>query len=154
MTQKQTKLMVSALFVAAALMLTAFGSLAFSLGKYDKVQQQNGIVTIPASKLADGKAHFYKISEGGTEIAFFIVKAPDGSLRSAFDACDVCYREKKGYEQQGHQMLCKNCNKKFATTNIGPHTIGGCNPSYLPSHISGKNILINLSDIKTGARFF
>jgi len=50
--------------------------------------------------------------------------------------------------------VCKNCNMKFGTNRIGPHAIGGCNPSYLPSRVSGGNVIINVSDLKSGARFF
>lgn len=127
---------------------------AFSLGKYEKVKASAGTVSIPLSKLADGKTHFYRIDDNGKEIAFFVVKAPDGSYRTAFNACDVCYHEKKGYEQVGNAVVCKNCNKRFAINRIGPHEVGGCNPSYLPSQISGNAITISMADLKAGARFF
>jgi uncharacterized membrane protein len=51
-------------------------------------------------------------------------------------------------------MICKNCNKKFAIVRIGPHAIGGCNPSYLPHRQTAGNIVISINDLKTGARFF
>ena len=124
------------------------------LGKYDKVRAESGVVKIPAAALSDGKAHFYKFASDGKEISFFLAKAGDGSIRSAFDACDVCYREKKGYDQQGDSVVCKNCNKRFAITRIGPNTTGGCNPSYLPHTEAGGKILIRVEDLKPGARFF
>src|SRR5919108_3344408 len=94
---------------------------AFSLpgmGKFEKVKVSAGVVTIPLAKVSDGKAHFYKVVDGGSEIAFFVTKASDGSIKTAFDACDVCYREKKGYVQDGGFMLCKQCNKKFDINRI------------------------------------
>lgn len=124
------------------------------LGKSEKVKAVNGAVSIPLAKAGDGKAHFYKFVDGGKDIGFFVVKAGDGTIRSAFDACDVCYREKKGYEQQGDKMVCKNCNMKFATTRIGPHAVGGCNPSYLPHAEANGNAVIRVEDLKQGARFF
>jgi uncharacterized membrane protein len=124
------------------------------LGKGERVKPVNGAVSIPLAKVTDGKAHFYKFSDGGKEIAFFLVKGSDGALHSAFDACDVCFQDKKGYVQQGDFMICKNCNKKFAIVRIGPHAIGGCNPSYLPHKQSAGNIVISINDLKTGARFF
>ncbi|MSM38125.1 MAG: DUF2318 domain-containing protein [Geobacter sp.] len=123
-------------------------------GKYQKVTPVNGMVSIPVAKVNDGKAHFYAINEGGKEVAFFLVKAADGSLKTAFDACDVCYKEKKGYEQNGDAMVCKNCKMKFATSKIGPHAVGGCNPSYLPSRPAGANIVISVADLRAGARYF
>ncbi len=140
--------------VAGALLLFALSAGAFSLGKYETVKATGGVVAISAAKLDDGKARFYHFEEGGKEIAFFAVKAPDGKYRTAFDACDVCYRGKKGYEQLGDQMKCKNCNQKFATNRIGADSAGGCNPSYLPHQLRGGTITINAADLKGGARFF
>ena len=125
-----------------------------SLGKYEKVKAEQRCRDNTGRKLADGKAHFYKYEDGGKEIAFFAVKAADGSYKTAFDACDACYKSKKGYEQQGDKMNCKNCNQKFAINRLGPNATGGCNPGYLPHQLSGNNITIKAADIKDGARYF
>jgi uncharacterized membrane protein len=143
--------------VAAFITVLCVGVLsvgAFSLGKYEKAKVNNGAVTIAVAKLADGKAHFYKLEEGGKEISFFAVKATDGSYKTAFDACDACYKSKKGYEQAGDKMNCKNCNQKFAIDRLGPNATGGCNPGYLPHQLSGATITIKAADIKNGARYF
>ena len=142
------------MMIAGALLLFALSAIAFSLGKYEIVKATGGVVSIPTAKLDDGKARFYRFDDDGKEIAFFVVKAPDGKYRTAFDACDVCYRGKKGYEQQGDKMKCKNCNQKFATNRIGADSTGGCNPSYLPHRLQGATIIISVADLKAGARFF
>ncbi|MBK5273567.1 MAG: DUF2318 domain-containing protein [Desulfuromonadales bacterium] len=154
MATKQTKQVVWAVVIMVALLAGAVSVFAFTLGKYEKVKANGPVLSIPTAKLADGKARFYQFEDNGKQIAFFVVKAPDGSYRTAFDACDVCYKEKKGYEQQSDKMNCKNCNQKFATNRIGPNSTGGCNPSYLPHQQSGNAITINLADLKAGARFF
>jgi uncharacterized membrane protein len=150
----RTKQVVVAGFMALAILVAAVGVFAFSLGKYEKAKAANGSVSVPIAKLADGKAHFYKFEDGGKEIAFFAVKAPDGSYKTAFDACDACFRSKKGYEQQGDKMNCNNCNMKFATNRLGPNATGGCNPGYLPHKQTGGNLTITVSDLKDGARYF
>jgi uncharacterized membrane protein len=124
------------------------------LAKSDKIKPVNGIVSVPLAKVSDGKAHFYRVAEGGKEIGFFVVKGSDGAIHTAFDACDVCFREKKGYVQQGDYMICKNCNKKFAIAMIGPVSAGGCNPSHLEHAEAGGNIIIKVANLKGGARFF
>src|ERR1039457_6782540 len=154
MPTKSSKTLVWTLIVTLALLIGAAGVFAVTLGKNEKVKPSGSVISISTAKLADGKARYYKFEDGGKEIAFFVVKAPDGSFKTAFDACDSCYREKKGYEQQGDKMNCKNCNQKFAVNRIGPNTTGGCNPSYLPHQVSGNNLIINLADLKSGARFF
>lgn len=140
--------------VIVVLLAASFSVFAFSFGKYEKVKANGNTVSIPLAKVADGKAHFYRFEDGGKEIPFFAVKAPDGSYKTAFDACDSCYREKKGYEQQGANMNCKNCNKKFAIHNLGPNATGGCNPGYLPHQLKGDAISISVNDLKGGARYF
>ncbi|UFS70958.1 DUF2318 domain-containing protein [Geomonas sp. RF6] len=145
------------LMSAAALLLGASAVFALQLpgfGKGEKVTAANGAVSIPLSKVSDGKAHFYRFANGNKEIGFFIVKGADGAIHTAFDTCDVCFREKKGYVQAGNMMQCKNCGQKFAIAQIGPHTVGGCNPSYLPATQAGGKIVITANDLKAGARFF
>lgn len=139
--------------VVMTLVLTSATAFALSFGKYEKVKASGGVVSIPVAKI-DGKSKFFKLEDGGKEIAFFVVKAADGSYKTAFDACDSCYRDKKGYEQQGDKMNCKNCNQKFAINRLGPNATGGCNPGYLPHQMSGSTLTLKLDDLKSGARYF
>jgi uncharacterized membrane protein len=154
MATKSTPSIIWAVIVTMALLISTASVFAFSMGKYEKVKPSGSVLTISTAKLNDGKARFYKYEDGGKEIAFFVVKAPDGSLKTAFDACDACYRDKKGYEQQGDKMNCKNCNQKFAINRLGPNATGGCNPGYLPHQANGSTISIQTSDLKAGARYF
>lgn len=140
--------------VVALVLVSIISVFAFSLGKYEKVKPTGNVVSLPVAQVNDGKAHFYKFTDSGKEIAFFAVKAADGTIKTAFDACDACYRDKKGYEQQGDKLNCKNCNQKFAINRLGPNATGGCNPGYLPNQISGTTVTINVSDLKNGARYF
>ena len=80
---------------------------------------QGDAVTIPLADVSDGKAHFYVVSAGGKEIKFFAVKSADGKVRTAFDACDVCFHEKKGYTQDKEFMICNNCGMRFHSSRIG-----------------------------------
>ena len=154
MATKQTKQVVWVVLVIGALLVGAASVFAFSLGKYEKVKATGEVVSVPLNKLSDGKAHFYKYEDGSKEIAFFAVKAADGSYKTAFDACDSCYKSRKGYEQQGDKMNCKNCNQKFAINRLGPNATGGCNPGYLPLQQSGNTLVIKAADLKAGAHYF
>ena len=158
MNAKQGKNVFKHWLLASLAVFACAGAVAaFSLpglGRFEKAKAVNGEVSIPLAKVNDGKARFYKLSDGGKEIAFFVVKAPNGTLKTAFDACDVCYRDKKGYFQDGAFMVCKQCNKKFDVNRIGEGPGGGCNPSFLPSRQAGGNVVISVADIRTGSRFF
>lgn len=143
---------------ALAVMLLLAGSVfAFSLpgfGKPTPVTAVNGKVSIPVTQVADGKARHYRFADNGREIRFFVVKGTDGAFHVAFDACDACYKEKKGYSQKDDFMVCGNCNMKFATNRIGKTNSGGCNPSHLDFALSGDKIVVKVDDLKAGARFF
>jgi len=154
MAATRKKQVVWAGIVTVALLICAVSVFAFSLGKYEKVKITGGVATIPVAKLADGKAHFYKFEDGGKEITFFVVKAADGNFKTAFDACDSCYKSKKGYEQQGDKMNCNNCNQKFAINRLGPNATGGCNPGYLPHQLNGNVLSITAADLKGGAKYY
>ena len=154
MATNRTKQVVWAGIVTMALLVGAVSVFAFSFGKYETVKASNGTVTVPAAKLSDGKARFYKFEDGGKEITFLAVKASDGSYKTAFDACDSCFRAKKGYEQQGDKLNCKNCNQKFAINRLGPNATVGCNPGSLPHQMNGNTISIKADDLKDGARYF
>ena len=154
MTTNRVKQVVWAGIITVALLVGAVSVFAFSFGKYETVKASNGTITVPVAKLSDGKARFYKFEDGGKEITFLAVKAADGSYKTAFDACDSCFRAKKGYEQQGDKLNCKNCNQKFAINRLGPNATGGCNPGYLPHQMNGNTISIKADDLKDGARYF
>ncbi|GLI39520.1 DUF2318 domain-containing protein [Geobacter hydrogenophilus] len=154
MAQKNSHRLVWVTTFIGVLLVSVVTVFAFSFGKYEKLKINGNSATIPVAALADGKAHFYRYDDGGKEITFFAVKAADGTFKTAFDACDSCFKSRKGYEQQGDKMNCRNCNQKFAIGRLGPNATGGCNPGYLPSQVKGTTISIRVDDLKTGARYF
>jgi len=113
----------------------------------------NGAVQIPQSDFADGTAKFYKVKGSRGEIAFFLVKSSDGVLRAAFDTCDVCYKEKKGYRQEGNNMICNNCGQKFRSDLINV-VKGGCNPAPLQRELVGDKVVIQLAALEQGSWYF
>ncbi len=120
---------------------------------YAKVKGYDGVVRIDLADVSDGQAHYFKFASSRGEIKFFVVKSVDGVMRAAFDACDVCYREKKGYRQEGNMMVCNNCNMKFRTDRVN-EVKGGCNPAPLSRKIEGQQLVINEQDIVNGAWYF
>jgi uncharacterized membrane protein len=119
-----------------------------------EVKAVNGALTFPVEAFQDGKArHFVYKHSPGEWIRFFLVKSRDGVIRAAFDACDVCFRNKKGYVQQGDYMVCINCGLKFHTNKVN-EVKGGCNPSPLRRTFQGDKVLISQQDLMTGLKFF
>jgi uncharacterized membrane protein len=110
-------------------------------------------VQIPMSDVNDGKAHYYFYKVGGTEVDFFVLKSSDGIVRAAFDACDVCFNERKGYTQKGDVMECNNCGQQFASVKINEEK-GGCNPAPLDRTVDGDNLVIKSGDLNSGTKYF
>lgn len=120
---------------------------------YAALESQNGEIRLDLSKISDGKAHYFTHAAHGTNVDFFVVKSVDGVMRAAFDACDVCYHEKKGYRQDGNFMVCNNCEMRFRTDLVN-EVKGGCNPAPLNRRVEGDEIVIKIADIATGGRYF
>lgn len=120
---------------------------------YPEVQAQNGRVEIPVSEIDDGKAHFFSYRAATGPVDFFVLRSHDGVIRAAFDACDVCYREKMGYFQEGDVMVCRNCGQKFAADRIN-EVKGGCNPAPINRQVSNGTLVIAADDLAAGTRYF
>lgn len=111
-------------------------------------------VVLAASVFDDGQAKFYRYATAsGREVRFFVMKSADGVVRAAFDACDVCYRERKGYRQSGDSMICVNCGKAFPSTQINVLQ-GGCNPAPIERTISGGQVVLAAASLERGAAYF
>ncbi|MDR0655189.1 MAG: DUF2318 domain-containing protein, partial [Treponema sp.] len=75
-----------------------------------------------------GNAVFYPVDIGGTRIEVLAVKAPDGTIRTAFNTCQSCYSSGRGfYKQQGTVLVCQNCGKRFRMNQVEVRS-GGCTP--------------------------
>jgi uncharacterized membrane protein len=124
----------------------------YSDSNVDSTQQN---VVVNTQELSDGNFHFYSYSSDGVDIKYFLVKDSSGTVHSAFDACDVCYKEKKGYEQDGDLAKCRNCGKTFSVTDIGVKNQGSsCWPGYLEHTLSDGKAMIKISDLQKGEYYF
>jgi uncharacterized membrane protein len=142
-------------FIAGSLLLPARSNALFGpwASRYQSVEAENGLVRIPVQTINDGKAHYFTFKAGGKKINFFVLKSRDGIIRAAFDACDVCYPEKKGYSQLGDFMNCINCGQRFHSSKINVLE-GGCNPAPLRRTNNGEYLVIAVADIFSGSRYF
>ena len=73
-------------------------------------------------------AIFYPVDIEGTRLEVLAVKAPDGTVRTAFNTCQVCYGSGRGfYKQQGTVLVCQNCGNRYRMSQVEIRS-GGCNP--------------------------
>lgn len=111
-------------------------------------------LSLDAAQFEDGVARFYTHTTAeGRPVRFFVMKSADGVIRAAFDACDTCYREKKGYKQQGTDMICNNCNRSFRSVDINVLQ-GGCNPAPLDRSVSNGRVVLTTTALSAGAGYF
>ena len=110
-------------------------------------------VAYPVSLFDDGQARHYSFKTGDDTIRYFVLKSADGVFRAAFDACDVCWPAGKGYYQEGDNMVCRNCGRRFASNMIN-EVKGGCNPAPLNRSIQGDQLVIRIDHILEGKPYF
>lgn len=89
--------------------------------------KKDGYLAIPIADLSQ-TASFYKADLDGTEVELVALKDSKGNLRTAFNACQVCYSSGRGYYvQDGDYLVCQNCGNSFTIDQVGIAS-GGCNP--------------------------
>jgi uncharacterized membrane protein len=87
----------------------------------------NGDLRIPKKEVT-AVAHFYPYTAGGVLMEVLALRAPDGTVRTAFNTCQVCYSSGRGYyTQKGDYLVCNNCGNRFLASQV-ELIKGGCNP--------------------------
>lgn len=96
-------------------------------GKRGEPVVSGGDLKINKSELSR-TAKFYPYETDGTYMEVIALKADDGSIRTAFNTCQVCFKSGRGYySQQGSELVCKNCGNRFKLDQV-EKIRGGCNP--------------------------
>lgn len=109
---------------------------------------------VPLADVAGGRAKFFDYTlANNQQVRFFVVKSSAGDYRAALDACEVCAHAKQGYRQDGDDMVCNNCGKKFATALIGKIS-GGCHPVGLTTTAEGDSLVIKKAELENGKKYF
>ncbi len=84
-------------------------------------------LVIPKAEITE-TAKFYPLKVGDTNMEVLAVKASDGTVRTAFNTCQVCNGSPKAYyKQQGDALVCQNCGNRFKMDMVEQQR-GGCNP--------------------------
>jgi uncharacterized membrane protein len=112
-----------------------------------------GDIKIPLSDLSSKAKFFDYTMADSKQLRFFVLKSSDGVYRAALDACDTCYHAKKGYHQEGDDMICNNCGLHFHSAKIN-EVHGGCNPVGLPRAVEGDSLIIKASDLESRKQYF
>jgi uncharacterized membrane protein len=144
MKQQTKAALFSALFVISAAALFA------------QTVPSNKDLVIPIAGISE-TATFYPVDIDGTRLEVLAVKAADGTIRTAFNTCQVCYGSGRGYyKQQGTVLVCQNCGNRFRMNQVEVKS-GGCNPVPIFAQfktIDDKNITIPQTYLKQAKVIF
>jgi predicted RNA-binding Zn-ribbon protein involved in translation (DUF1610 family) len=121
--------------------------------RYTPVAAENGEVKVRLSSLQGSTASYFVYHANGKDVKFFVLKASDGTVRIALDACTACNHAKLGYRQNGEAMVCNNCGMSFRSTDVG-RISGGCSPIPLQNSQDGTTLTVKAKDLDEGAKYF
>jgi len=97
------------------------------IGADSSATNENGDIVIPIADITE-KATFYTYNELDSKMEIIAVKASDGTIRTAFNTCQVCYSSGRGYYvQEDDLLICQNCGNQFSMDDVEVAK-GGCNP--------------------------
>jgi len=110
----------------------------------------NGKASIPLNQVSDGDIHFYRATENGTDIRFWLYQKPDGKIATVLDACEIC--GSVGFFKGTTGVVCKNCAAPINPQSVGMP--GGCNPIPLKAETTADAVIIQEADVAAQTRFF
>ncbi len=114
-----------AVLVGAALLAAAV--VPPGLWAKDRYTTPTGDLRIPKSDITD-KVKFFGYTSGKTYMEIIAVRAADGTVRTAFNTCQVCFRSGRGwYTVENDTLVCNNCGNRFRIAQL-ELIKGGCNP--------------------------
>jgi uncharacterized membrane protein len=126
------------------LILLALGVIACARQpEYGPPPRAGSDVIIDISDLKPGIPVFYTHFHKKKKISFFVVKIGEDTVMSFLDACNICYRYKKGYKYQDGLLICNYCKEKYRIEQIAVGT-GNCYPIKLAGRLENGKYLISV----------
>lgn len=118
-------LMKNPLILALAILIVITAAVMFT--RNGKVFSSPDDIVIAKNTVTD-KVQYYPAKVGKIKLEVMAVKAGDGTIRTAFNTCQVCYGSPRAYyKQEGDVVVCQNCGNRFSMDMIEVQR-GGCNP--------------------------
>lgn len=152
------------IIVGAILVVFIVGSIFFNQqgNKNESKAKENVVVLegkdliIPINEITN-EASYYPVEVDGVNLEVLAIKATDGTIRTAFNTCQICYSSGRGYyEQDGDVLVCQNCRNRFSPDEV-EITRGGCNPVPIfeeDKQVDDTNITISNAFLKEATGIF
>jgi uncharacterized membrane protein len=110
--------------LAGLLLFSVFSTAA----RADGIKSTSDLGIVIKKKDITSTATFIPYAVNGLAMEIIAVRASDGSIRTALNTCQVCYRSGRGYYKQvGDVFVYQNCGNRFKVDQV-ELVRGGCNP--------------------------
>ena len=78
-----------------------------------------GDLEIPIAELSE-HIKIYSFTVDGLNMEVLAARDADGTVRTAFNTCQVCNGSRKAYfVEQGDKVVCQNCGNAFGREDVG-----------------------------------
>ncbi|EMS73303.1 DUF2318 domain-containing protein [Ruminiclostridium cellobioparum] len=142
--------------IAVILVAVIFVSRLAAGGNSDSPAAEGTDVVINKSDVSE-TVKFYPVKIGNKNMEILAVKASDGTIRTAFNTCQVCNGSPRAYyKQEGDTLVCQNCGNRFSMDMVEQQR-GGCNPIPILKEDKtddGANITISKDFIEQNKELF
>ena len=137
--------------IVVSLTLLALFGVSFGYAQNAALNQRKPVIVDQnlVIRIADltENALFYPVDIDGMRMEVLAVRAPDGTIRTAFNTCQVCYASGRGYfVQTGTVLVCQNCGNRYRMNQV-ERQAGGCNP--VPIFPANKTVTDSTITIST-----
>lgn len=153
--QKQMKTLIT-VGVIFTVLIIGFVLIKANIEDESVMGAASGDLTILKSEVSE-TAKFYPYKANKAEIEVLAIKASDGTVRTAFNTCQVCYTSGRGYyKQDGNELVCQNCGNRFQPDQVEV-IIEGCNPVPITEEYKtddGENIVIQSEFLESNKYLF
>lgn len=144
-------LLTTGALVAGQSIAATYQKRASELSSAEIVEAKEGEAVIPLKEISDGSLYRFSFqASDGAKVRFIVVHKGSGVYGVGLDFCDIC--GPTGYYQRGQDVVCKNCDVVINIPTIG--IPGGCNPVPLNHTVSGKTLVIAVSDLEGAKQKF
>ncbi len=142
--------------IAVILVAVIFVSRLAAGGNSDSPAAEGTDVVINKNDVSE-TVKFYPVKIGNKNMEILAVKASDGTIRTAFNTCQVCNGSPRAYyKQEGDTLVCQNCGNRFSMDMVEQQR-GGCNPIPILKEDKtddGTNITISKDFIEQNKELF
>jgi high-affinity iron transporter len=155
-TARREKMWMVAVYASSfvfIMLITAqfiYAKSASALSPATEVAITQGAARIPLAQVNDGDLHRYAAHVNNSEIRFWLMRKPDGSIGTVLDACEIC--GPVGFYKSGNTIICKNCVAPINPQSVGQ--AGGCNPVPLKATTTADTVVIAEADLAASAKYF